>query len=556
MDATSEDSVSVRLDPLSQQSETPDPSIFPVDPLPWWSNIKMVRNREADFDLETEDPLVLELKIKREKRKARRSYHSLSGKPCFTAITADNKSCFRTPSSLTALLETKVKVESASYAKDYKTLRSAPAPAPSNDDNDDSDIELLESAPESFSNRVLANLPQRHRARSVTILPRKRTSSDATSLFLDDPPDQPFEVVFIPSKGFGLRATRDISIGSVIVQEAPFLSYTAEEGHDTVKAWLNDSSMDDEDPTRAARLILFLSFTGTVPGIDDLVERILETNEIVCEERPSPKEDEGEESHMFSDDTTDEVDRLLDAKTFSKFGLFKYISMACHSCAPNAGWRWHEDQGQLALVAHRDIEAGQEITASYLDPPELRQSRDWRRDKLRNNFGFDCACDACALHDRDTALKRYRDLCAQWKFAASNDDALFEFVADKVDSLQIVEESLDLLDKLKRFQGREELFMLRFCIYAAWKDTVSAKNAATECFQYSCIVDGQKRAKWSDCAAYAEDPSRWQHWGMYHTKHQCYDDSDYEDLDDDEQKSERCHSPHPVSKRRRKRKIR
>jgi hypothetical protein len=75
--------------------------------------------------------------------------------------------------------------------------------------------------------------------------------------------------------------------------------------------------------------------------------------------------------------------------------LFLKASRINHSCRPNADFniRWLEDRGVLIrITANRDVQCGEEICISYL-PAGLRAGE--RRRRLRENWNFDCNCDAC-----------------------------------------------------------------------------------------------------------------------------------------------------------------
>ena len=49
----------------------------------------------------------------------------------------------------------------------------------------------------------------------------------------------------------------------------------------------------------------------------------------------------------------------------------------------------------LALVATRDIEAGEEICISYLEECQRTRSRHSRQKQLKENYVFLCQCEKC-----------------------------------------------------------------------------------------------------------------------------------------------------------------
>ncbi|KAF4894958.1 SET domain-containing protein 5 [Colletotrichum fructicola] len=77
-------------------------------------------------------------------------------------------------------------------------------------------------------------------------------------------------------------------------------------------------------------------------------------------------------------------------------GIFLEASRINHSCRHNAQNTWNADRGQLTVHALRDIDDGEEITISYLGASENYSSR---QSRLKESFGFTCACELCTLPD-------------------------------------------------------------------------------------------------------------------------------------------------------------
>ena len=93
----------------------------------------------------------------------------------------------------------------------------------------------------------------------------------------------------------------------------------------------------------------------------------------------------------------------LPGATAEGLGVYPRFSLANHSCAPNAVNAKGPADGAdaldncLVLRALRPIAAGEEVQFDYLD---FAAGKDWpatavRRARLREHFGFDCACEAC-----------------------------------------------------------------------------------------------------------------------------------------------------------------
>ncbi|KAF3051289.1 hypothetical protein E8E11_011073 [Didymella keratinophila] len=82
-----------------------------------------------------------------------------------------------------------------------------------------------------------------------------------------------------------------------------------------------------------------------------------------------------------------------DGSEFFGYGCWPAASYFNHSCGPNiekkrVGRVWE-------FRAGTDIEDGEELNITYLSGEERRMSRGKRREVLKKNWGFDCACARC-----------------------------------------------------------------------------------------------------------------------------------------------------------------
>ena len=74
--------------------------------------------------------------------------------------------------------------------------------------------------------------------------------------------------------------------------------------------------------------------------------------------------------------------------------LFLEASRINHSCCPNAFFAWNPNLGELTIHAIVSIYEREEITVAYDFP---FKSRDTRRRRLHELYGFQCQCPACRL---------------------------------------------------------------------------------------------------------------------------------------------------------------
>ena len=82
-----------------------------------------------------------------------------------------------------------------------------------------------------------------------------------------------------------------------------------------------------------------------------------------------------------------------DGSEFFGYGCWPAASYFNHSCSPNiekkrVGRVWEFRAGS-------DIKDGEELNITYLSGEERRMSRGKRREVLKKNWGFDCACATC-----------------------------------------------------------------------------------------------------------------------------------------------------------------
>ncbi|KAK8123039.1 hypothetical protein PG984_011709 [Apiospora sp. TS-2023a] len=74
-------------------------------------------------------------------------------------------------------------------------------------------------------------------------------------------------------------------------------------------------------------------------------------------------------------------------------GVYTMFSRINHNCLPNARYGWNNTIQRLTVHVNRDIEKDEQIFISYL--PLIYDARDKRVKSLKENWGFDCTCEAC-----------------------------------------------------------------------------------------------------------------------------------------------------------------
>ncbi|KAL2260914.1 hypothetical protein VTK26DRAFT_4951 [Humicola hyalothermophila] len=182
----------------------------------------------------------------------------------------------------------------------------------------------------------------------------------------------------VPGKGMGVVATAPIRRGELIMANTAsyMVDYAVFNGLSREQYTLLESHAVDHLPPAHREAILALSPLNTFNTTDtanlnhtDLIDKITATNMFDIDPEPS----DADQYHSFA-------------------SLFPHIARLNHDCRPNAEYRFSYPLLAQLVHAARDIQPGEEITISYLDPLQTRAARTRR---LRDNWGFECSCPAC-----------------------------------------------------------------------------------------------------------------------------------------------------------------
>ncbi|EME44688.1 hypothetical protein DOTSEDRAFT_129271, partial [Dothistroma septosporum NZE10] len=183
-----------------------------------------------------------------------------------------------------------------------------------------------------------------------------------------------FDILPIPGKGYGLLATKDISPGTVIFQEAPVMKINKP-----------GSLLKEEDVSKA---------------FEKLSTSEKETIMALSEDK---KLDRSTLMGIFKSNTFGDNDGCW---------LHPTICRINHSCVPNTVTTTDECciGDQVQVFAEKPIKAGEEITVSYNHQLyEITTARQ-RSVLLQRQYGFTCDCPACAENSPFRTLSDQRRL--------------------------------------------------------------------------------------------------------------------------------------------------
>ncbi|KAI1298803.1 hypothetical protein F5Y03DRAFT_409043 [Xylaria venustula] len=227
-------------------------------------------------------------------------------------------------------------------------------------------------------------------------------------MFAQEPRENPYEMLTVrlartslveirptSSKGNGLFATCDISRGTRIISEIPFLS---------ISEW---SFRDDDRRISAFCSALQHASKAELQDLDQLhCDESYDTTEVR----------QGIRGWYKGKGTTDANGNILKGKKLQNFakstvnryvifltnminmdregaGIFSLYSRINHSCKPSVYDSYNTTIHRLTVHAIRDISAGEEITVSYLASPNAPITM--RRDAILGHYGFVCGCEVC-----------------------------------------------------------------------------------------------------------------------------------------------------------------
>jgi ketosteroid isomerase-like protein len=282
-------------------------------------------------------------------------------------------------------------------------------------------------------------------------------------------PPQVWEARPSPGKGIGVYATRAIEPGDTVLSEPAMIHITPPEFRDGVAYPLGDihtllqSSFDALSPEKQTEIMSLHAHMTPTENANDTLMAIMRSNAYT---------------------------------TGNSIALFPKGARINHSCRPNTSQYWNSELGRRIVYANRHIEAGEELSATYIP---LLYGRDARQKRL-DQYGFKCACEACALeHDaRQASDQRRQDL--QKAFAAFEPQLTLsvpQSVAGRRKARNNAEASIQLVEQLER-EGLADYYVRAYHIAAVaharveeWKPATLWSNKG---YETSLLADPHARS--------------------------------------------------------------
>ena len=203
----------------------------------------------------------------------------------------------------------------------------------------------------------------------------------------------PFRVREVAGKGRGLFATRKIKAGEIILEELPFL---------TCRLGSHLSPLD-MSASEIAKVLCLHDPLENLKSLDsNKIEELINKNHWLSMDWNWKQE--GKTNFVEKLYRICRGNGLPICEDFSLYdsdecGIYEKISLINHSCIPNVVWSWVKgDFRRKQVRAMKTIQKGEEILACYDFSREFCYgSRDFRRQKILDGFGFLCQCSECSL---------------------------------------------------------------------------------------------------------------------------------------------------------------
>ncbi|KAK0622989.1 hypothetical protein B0T14DRAFT_427228 [Immersiella caudata] len=308
-----------------------------------------------------------------------------------------------------------------------------------------------------------------------------------------------------PGKGWGLVANQFIARGDLIMANTASLMIDYRVFDELTKdqyVKLQTFAVDYL-PEQHREAVLALSTHGqTFDSHEALVEKIGETNAFDID----PDDGDEIQDHGF-------------------FVVFPEIARFNHDCRPNADYYFDHAALSQFIHATRDIQPGEELTLSYINPVMQRVAR---MAKLARNWGFQCACSHCtqerpradASDARIRQIKELKQHMRNWK-------------ADSPASPQMAELMVSLYEQERLGGSMYSAYSFAALEYNAIGDPWTATKYARLSIDHGIPMVGERHADVTEMKSLADDP--WAHWSwMLRSKKRSGWGREIDEEDDDE----------------------
>lgn len=303
------------------------------------------------------------------------------------------------------------------------------------------------------------------------------STEDASQQLLTTREELNYSIISIPGKGTGMVARRRMLPGEIVMDEVPLIILPDEIYQDMEKtetfldAKINSMSSEQREQ--------FFALTDCRNAEEATYLGIFYTNDMNYE---------------------------------GDAAVCPVMSRANHSCKPNAEFVSRKDLGVQRLVVMYPIEAGQEITISYMAAAdEGSDLREVRQQYLRSWYGFQCTCTDCTLQGEEhEENEKVREEIKQLQ-AVGLEELTAAELEELIDKLYQINGKLSYIMDIVGVLYKSVLFSL------AGRDVISRISYGLRGFLLAGIVHGEDsdwaelwcERKWMDEYDAAHLVARW-----------------------------------------------
>ncbi|KZT70028.1 SET domain-containing protein [Daedalea quercina L-15889] len=179
----------------------------------------------------------------------------------------------------------------------------------------------------------------------------------------------------VQDKGKGVVATQPLPRGAIFLEEQPL--FTQDPGctnSNILSALVNCTRDEQREYFKLANA--YKNGGKVLPAL-----AIFRTNSFACD------------------------DNQQTAVAMQRRGIFLIAARINHSCTPNVGRVWEPARQMMVFRTLRAVLVGEELCINYVD---VLGTKEDRNANLVERFGFECACEACAMQGEELAQSDQR----------------------------------------------------------------------------------------------------------------------------------------------------
>ncbi|KAF2721589.1 SET domain-containing protein [Polychaeton citri CBS 116435] len=225
--------------------------------------------------------------------------------------------------------------------------------------------------------------------RPVDVLPNQELNLSRTVKYFPYPDS--IEVRTTDDRGCGVFALQTITKGTILFREAPLIRVVTSSAADFY-LWPELEKLTAVELDNYSKLSFHM---GKVSAAT--FHNLRTRNQRNLKLKGNALHDQVEaDARLFAIWKTNCISiDINDSALDGESGLFPFFSRINHSCDPNSDGHLDDCTKELNMFTTRDIQAGEEITHTYINLAKYKTKR--QRAKQLKNWCFVCTCERCRV---------------------------------------------------------------------------------------------------------------------------------------------------------------